>query len=79
MDERETYGKGENKNNHLYKIVGKKKYYWCLHHNDEKGQWVQHQSEKCCNKPNKEEVKEESEQANLAASFDTEDSKDEEE
>ena len=62
-----------------YKIVGKKKYYWCLHHNDKQGQWVQHQPDECCNKTNKEEAKEESEQANLAASFDTEYSEDKEE
>ena len=72
-------GKEKTENNHPYKIVGKKKYYWCLHHNDEQGQWVQHQPDECCDKPNKEEVKEESEQANLATSFNTEDSEDEEE
>ena len=33
-------GKDKTENNHPYKIVGKKKYYWCLHHNDEQGQWV---------------------------------------
>ena len=33
-------GKEKTENNHPYKIVGKKKYYWCLHHNDEQGQWV---------------------------------------
>ena len=33
---------------------------------------VRHQPDECCNKTNKEEVKEESEMANLAASFDTE-------
>ena len=31
-------GKEKTENNHPYKIVGKKKYYWCLHHNDEQGQ-----------------------------------------
>ena len=72
-------GKEKTENNHPYKIVGKKKYYWCLHHNDEQGQWVLQQPDYCHNKPNKEKVKEESEQANLAASFDTEDSEDEEE
>ena len=50
-------GKEKRENNHSYKIVGKKTYYWCLHHNDEQGQWVQHQPDECCNKPNKEEVK----------------------
>ena len=72
-------GKEKTENNHPYKIIGKKKYYWCLHHNDEQGQWVKHQPDECHNKTNKEEVKEENEQANLAASFDTEYSKDEEE
>ena len=31
-------GKEKTENNHPYKNVGKKKYYWCLHHNDEQGQ-----------------------------------------
>ena len=79
MDERKTYGKGETENNHPYKIIGKNKFYWCLHHNDEQGQWVQHQPDECHNKPSKEEVQEESEQGNLAASFNIEYSEDEEE
>ena len=33
-------GKEKTENNHPYKIVGKKKYYWCLHHNNKQGQWV---------------------------------------
>ena len=33
-------GKEKAENNHPYKIVGKKKYYWCLHHDDKQGQWV---------------------------------------
>ena len=70
-------GKEKTESHHPYKIVGKKKYDWCLHHNDKQGQWVQHQPDKCHNKPNKEEDKEKSEQANLAVSFNTEDSKDE--
>ena len=72
-------GKEKTENNHPYKIVGKKKYYWCLHHNDEQGQWVRHQLDEGHNKPNKEENKEENEQANLAASFDMEYSEDKEE
>ena len=71
-------GKEKTENNHPYKIIGKKKYYWCLHHYDEQGQWVQHQPDECRSKPNKEENKEENEQANLAASFDTEYSEDKE-
>ena len=39
MKEKPT-GKQKTENNHPYEIVGKKKYYWCLHHNDEQGQWV---------------------------------------
>ena len=39
MKEKPT-GKEKTENSHPYKIVGKKKYYWCLHHNDEQGQWV---------------------------------------
>ena len=39
MKEKPT-GKEKTENNHPHKIVGKKKYYWCLHHNDEQGQWV---------------------------------------
>ena len=78
MKEKPT-GKEKTENNHPYKIIGKKKYYWCLHHNDEQGQCVRHQPDECCNKPNKEENKEENEQANLAASFDTEYSEDKEE
>ena len=72
-------GNEKTENNHPYKNVGKKKYYWCLHHNDEHGQWVRHQPDECCNQPNKEENKGENEQANLAASFDTEHSEDKEE
>ena len=72
-------GKEKTENNHPYKIIGKKKYYLCLHHNDEQGQWVRHQLDECHNKPNKEENKEENEQANLAASFNTEYIEDEEE
>ena len=79
LDERKTYRKEKPEDSHPYKIIGKKKYYWCSHHNDKQGQWVQHQPDECCNKPNKEENKEENEQANLAASFDTEYSEDEEE
>ena len=72
-------GEEKTENNHSYKIIGKKKYCWCLHHNNKQGQWVRHQPDECHNKPNKEENKEENEQANLAASFDTEYSEDEEE
>ena len=32
--------KEKTENSHHYKIIGKKKYYLCLHHNDEQGQWV---------------------------------------
>ena len=78
MKERPT-GKEVTENNHPYKIVGKKKYYWCIQHNDEQGQWVRHQPDECRNNPNKEENKGENEQANLAASFDMEYSEDEEE
>ena len=39
MKEKPT-GKEKTENNHPYKIVGKKKSYWCLHLNDEQGQWV---------------------------------------
>ena len=78
MKEKPT-GKEKTEGNHPYKIVGKKKYYWCSHHNDELGQWVRHQPDECHNKPNKEENEEENEQANLAASFNTEYSEDEEE
>ena len=49
MKEKPT-GKEKTENNHPYKIVEKKKYYWCLHHNDEQGQWVQHQPDECRNK-----------------------------
>ena len=49
-------GKEKTENNHPYNILEKKKYYWCLHHNDEQGQWVQHQPDECHNKPSKEEV-----------------------
>ena len=33
-------GKEKTEDRHPYKIVDKKKYYWCLHHNNEQGQWV---------------------------------------
>ena len=33
-------GKEKTEDIHPYKIVDKKKYYWCLHHNNEQGQWV---------------------------------------
>ena len=72
-------GKEKTEDSRPYKIVGKKKYYWCLHHNNEQGQWVRHHPDECRNKTNNEENKEEDDQANLAASFDTEYSKDEEE
>ena len=72
-------GKEKTENSHPYKIVDKKKYYWCLHQNNEQGQWVRHHPDECRNKPSKEENKEEHDQANLATSFDTEYSKDEEE
>ena len=72
-------GKEKTENSHPYKIVGKKKYYWSLHHNNKQGQWVQHQPDECCNNPNKEENREEDEQANLATSFDMEYSEDKEE
>ena len=39
MKEKPT-GKEKTENSHNYKIIGKKKYYLCLHHNDEQGQWV---------------------------------------
>ena len=78
MKEKPT-GKEKTENSHPYKIVGKKKYYWCLHHNNKQGQWVRHQPDECHNNPNKEENKEENEQANLVASFDMEYSEDEEE
>ena len=39
MKEKPT-GKEKTENNHPYKIIGKKKYYWCLHHNGRQGQWV---------------------------------------
>ena len=64
MKEKPT-GKEKTENNHPYKIIDKKKYYWCLHHNNEQGQWVQHHPDECRNKPNKEENKEEHDQANL--------------
>ena len=72
-------GKEKTEDSHPCKIVDKKKYYWCLHHNNEQGQWVRHHPDECHNKPSKEENKEEHDQANLAASFDTEYSKDKEE
>ena len=65
-------GKEKTEDNHPYKIVDKKKYYWCLHHNNEQEQWVRHHPDECRNKPSKEENKEEHDQAYLAASFDTE-------
>ena len=33
-------GKEKTEDSHPCKIVDKKKYYWCLHHNNEQGQWV---------------------------------------
>ena len=71
--------KEKTENSHPYKIVGKKKYSWCLHHNDEQGQWVRHHPDECRNNPNKQENKEEDDQANLATSFNTEYSEDKEE
>ena len=78
MKEKPT-GKEKMEDSHPYMIVGKKKYCWCLHHNNEQGRWVCHHPDECCNKTNKEENMEEDDQANLAPSFDTECSKDEEE
>ena len=78
MKEKPT-GKEKTEDSHPYKIADKKKYYWCLHHNNEQGQWVRHHPDECHNKPNKEENKEEHDQAKLAASFDTEYSEDGEE
>ena len=72
-------GEEKAEDSHPCKIVDKKKYYWCLHHNNEQGQWVRHHPDECRNYPSKEENKEEHDQANLAASFDTEYSEDEEE
>ena len=72
-------GKEKTEDYHPYKIIDKKKYYWCLHHNNEQGQWVLHHPDECRKKPSKEENKDEHEQANLAASFDTEYSEDKEE
>ena len=71
--------KEKTENSHPNKIDGKKKYYWCLHHNNKQGQWVRHHPDECRDKPNKEENKEVDDQANLAASFNMEYSKDEEE
>ena len=65
MDERKAHRKGENRKQPPFKIIDKKKYYWCLHHNNEQGQWVRHHPDECRNKPNKEENKEEHDQANL--------------
>ena len=33
-------GKEKTENSHPYKIISKKKYYWCSHHNNKQGQWV---------------------------------------
>ena len=33
-------GKEKTEDSHPCMIVDKKKYYWCLHHNNEQGQWV---------------------------------------
>ena len=60
---------------HLTQTKGKKPYFWCLHHNNEQGQWDIHDPDECKNKPSMiMENKEAIEHANLAAHFDTVDS-----
>ena len=39
MKEKPT-GKEKTEGTHPCKIINKKKYYWCFHHNNEQGQWV---------------------------------------
>ena len=57
MKEKPT-GKEKTEDSHPYKIADKKKYYWCLHHNNEQGQWVRHHPDECHHtNPTKRKIK----------------------